>query len=107
MTKPRKRSAPPLSDAEEAAIQAGIEADPDNPEWTPEDFARAVPFEEAMPRLARSLREGRQGARSGQEVVTIALDPDVVEHFKAGGDDWQARMNAALRRAMEADKAPA
>ena len=29
-----KRDLPPISDAEEARIQAGIAADPDNPEWT-------------------------------------------------------------------------
>ena len=42
----------------EAAIQRGIEADPDNPEWTEEDFARARPAAEAMPELVR--RRGQQ-----------------------------------------------
>ena len=27
------------------------------------------------------------------------LDPDVIEHFKAGGKGWQTRVNAALRKA--------
>jgi uncharacterized protein (DUF4415 family) len=31
--------------------------------------------------------------------VTIMLDPDVIEHFKAEGRGWQTRINAALRRA--------
>ncbi|MFO1208256.1 MAG: BrnA antitoxin family protein [Amaricoccus sp.] len=31
--------------------------------------------------------------------VTIMLDPDVIEHFKAGGKGWQTRINAALRKA--------
>ena len=34
------------TDEEEIAIQAGIAADPDNPEWTDEMFARARPAAE-------------------------------------------------------------
>ena len=30
--------------------------------------------------------------------VTIMLDPDVIDHFKAGGRGWQTRVNAALRK---------
>ena len=40
----RRRKVRTLSDAEEARIQAGIAADPDNPEWTARDFKRAKPF---------------------------------------------------------------
>ncbi|MFC7557500.1 hypothetical protein ACFQU7_42690 [Pseudoroseomonas wenyumeiae] len=36
------------TDAEEAAIQHGIAADPENPEWTEEDFARARPAAEVL-----------------------------------------------------------
>jgi hypothetical protein len=36
------------TDEEEAAIQRGIAQDPDNPEWTAEDFAKARPFPEWM-----------------------------------------------------------
>jgi hypothetical protein len=42
----------PLTDEEVARIQAGIAEDPDNPEWTAEDFARAKPFAEVFPELA-------------------------------------------------------
>ncbi len=50
----------PNAPEEEAAIQRGIEADPDNPEWTEDDFARARPAAEAMPELVR--RRGQQAA---------------------------------------------
>ena len=30
--------------------------------------------------------------------ITLRLDHDVVEHFKAAGPGWQSRINAALRR---------
>jgi uncharacterized protein (DUF4415 family) len=32
--------------------------------------------------------------------VTLRLDSEVVEHFKAGGAGWQTRINAALKRAL-------
>jgi len=51
-----KRKARLLSDAEEARIQAGIAADPDNPEWTARDFRRAKPFGKVFPALVRNLR---------------------------------------------------
>ncbi len=34
--------------------------------------------------------------------ITLRLDPDVVEFFKAGGRGYQSSINAALRRYMEA-----
>jgi uncharacterized protein (DUF4415 family) len=36
--------------------------------------------------------------------VTIRLDADVVESFKAGGTGWQSRMNAALRKSLKLEK---
>jgi uncharacterized protein (DUF4415 family) len=34
-----------------------------------------------------------------KQQVTLRLDPDVVERFRADGPGWQGRMNAALRKA--------
>ncbi|QRE73488.1 hypothetical protein F1D61_07510 [Methylobacterium aquaticum] len=45
----RRASLPPLTDAEEAEIQAGIAQDSDNPEITMEQFARMRPAAEALP----------------------------------------------------------
>lgn len=53
---------PPITDEEEARIQAGIASDPDNPEITPEQFAQARPFAEASPERA-GLSAGRVGRR--------------------------------------------
>jgi uncharacterized protein (DUF4415 family) len=80
--------------AEEAAIQRGIEADPDNPEWTAEDFAKARPFSEVM---ATRKRMGRPPKESPKEQVSIRYDADVLEAFRATGEGWQTRMNDALR----------
>ncbi len=45
---------------EEAAINAGIEADPDTVRLTPEWFQRARPAIEVMPDLVESYRRSRR-----------------------------------------------
>lgn len=95
-----KRDLPPITDEEEARIQEGIAADPDNPEWTEEDFRNAKPFAEVFPDLAETLRRSR-GPQTApiKQLVSLRLDRDVLERFRASGPGWQSRMNAALRRA--------
>jgi uncharacterized protein (DUF4415 family) len=94
----------PLTDEEEARIQAGIAKDPDNPELTDEELASLRPAREALP---PELYEAFKRARGGQnaatkELVSLHLDREVIEHFKAKGPRWQARINKALRNAMAA-----
>jgi uncharacterized protein (DUF4415 family) len=36
--------------------------------------------------------------------ISIRLDPDVLEYFRAGGKGYQTRINAVLRAWMEAQK---
>jgi uncharacterized protein (DUF4415 family) len=77
--------------------------DPDNPEWTEADFAAARGPQALPPELLAAFpntkaRGGRPGG-SDKQSVSIRLDKDVVEKFKAGGPGWQTRINAALRRA--------
>ena len=81
---------------EEAAIQRGIDADPDNPEWTDDAFARAEPAE-AVPGLLR--RRGPQAAATKQ-MISVRLDRDLVERLRATGPGWQGRINATLRKAV-------
>lgn len=92
----------PISDGEEARIQAGIANDPDNTELTDEQLAQMRPFQEVLPELRAALLRGR--GRPKAEVtkvpVKLRLDPDVVEAFKATGAGWQTRMNDALRSAV-------
>jgi uncharacterized protein (DUF4415 family) len=99
MAKP-KRKARALSDSAEARIQAGIAADPDNPEWTPQDFRRAKPFAKAFPALLEG-RLGRGPQKAPTKVaVSLRLTREVVEHFKAGGPGWQTRIDKALKKAV-------
>jgi uncharacterized protein (DUF4415 family) len=95
----RRRKPRALTDAEEARIQAGIAADPDNPEWTAREFAMAKPFAEALPALAKSRRGRGPQKKPTKVAVSLRLSREVVERFKAGGPGWQTRMDKALKKA--------
>ncbi len=90
-----------LTDAEEAEIQKMIASDPDNPEATDEQLAKAKPFAEAFPELMESIRRarGRPRVEAPKEAVTLRLDPTTLDKFKATGKDWRARMVKVLERA--------
>jgi uncharacterized protein (DUF4415 family) len=98
MTK-HKRKARRLSNAEEVRIQAGIAADPDNPEWTARDFRRAKPFVKMFPTLAKSRRVRGPQKQPTKVAVSLRLTREVVERFKADGPGWQTRMDEALKKA--------
>jgi uncharacterized protein (DUF4415 family) len=73
--------------------------DDESPELTEEWFKRAVPFsglpESLQAKLARTPR-GPQKAPV-KERITIRLSPEVVAPFRATGDGWQTRLDAALK----------
>ena len=89
------------TDEEEAEIQRQIAEDPDVPEWTDEDWARARPAIEVHPELVEwSLRRRGKQKAPIKELVSIRLDLDIIEYFRAGGPGWQTRLNDTLRRAV-------
>jgi uncharacterized protein (DUF4415 family) len=73
----------------------------DAPEWTDDMIARA------------EIREGDKIIRRGRPplgakakgVVTMRLDADVLESYRALGAGWQTQVNADLRRARKLKKA--
>ena len=73
---------------EDAAINAGIAADPDTVELTDAEFAQMRPLR-GRPRLARP-----------KAALTMRVDADVLDAFKAGGPGWQTRINELLRDAV-------
>lgn len=98
----RRKPVPPLSDEEETRIHAQIAVDPDDEHSTDADLARARPFAEALPELAETLRRsvgGRPRSADPKVPISIRLDREVVEKFRATGPGWQSRINEALRKA--------
>lgn len=92
--------------------------DNDLPEWTDEMFehaqfanagkivrpATAVLTKDGMRKVAPytiPTPKGRPplGAEPKKQ-VTLRLDSDLIERFRAGGAGWQSRLNATLRKAM-------
>jgi uncharacterized protein (DUF4415 family) len=76
-------------------------ADPDNPEWTEADFSRARLLRDAMPELVAALKRGRPKLERPKVQVTLRLDADIVEAFRAEGSGWQNRINDTLSRSLK------
>ncbi len=73
----------------------------DNPEWSADDLKRARPFAKALPALAESIERSRGRPRLpvAKKQITLRLDQDIIDRFKASGPGWQSRINEALRKA--------
>lgn len=75
----------------------------DNPELTDAELKELRPFREVFPDLAASIDRklaGRPKAESPKKAISIRLDQEVIDRFKASGEGWQSRMNEALRKAV-------
>jgi uncharacterized protein (DUF4415 family) len=71
------------------------------PDWADPDDAPDLSAPEWVERLASvKARPGRPKAAAAKVSTTIRLDPDILDHFRAGGEGWQSRINAALRAAI-------
>lgn len=69
--------------------------DPDDAPKLTEEWAR-----EADAYRGKTLvRRGRPKLAQTKCHVSLRLDQDVVDSFRAGGPGWQARVNQALRKA--------
>lgn len=76
-----------ISPEEDAAITRAAEQDADNP-----PLKDMIGFE--------PVRRGRKpGTAGAKQLTSLRLDPDVIAHFRATGEGWQSRINAALRKA--------
>ena len=76
-----------------------------NPEWTEANFARSRPIAD-FPQLAAAFPNGSRlrgrpkgSVTSGKSLVSLRLDNDVLERFRASGPGWQSRINETLRAA--------
>jgi uncharacterized protein (DUF4415 family) len=80
-----------------------VEADdPDNPPLTDAQLRRMRPAYQVRPELvAAQLRRGpgRPKLEQPKQQVTLRIDRDVLDKFRATGEGWQSRINQALRKA--------
>lgn len=73
--------------------------DAENPEWTAAEIRTAKPFAEMFPELAaQELKRRSRGPQKAptKQLISLRVDADVLEKFRATGKGWQARMNATL-----------
>ena len=97
----RRRNIIRPSPEEDAEINAQIAEDPDDFEADEEWFKEAKPSSEIVPHvLARHLRENEEIKSGNKERLSIILDKEVLDYYRAGGGDWQARLNDDLRRVI-------
>lgn len=70
------------------------------------DFKKMRPaFEVLPPELVEIIKNRKVGERGPQvapvkQQVTLRVDRDVLDSFRASGPGWQGRINAALRKAV-------
>ncbi len=86
----------PKAKAKTAYSKADMEAVSDNPEWTKEDFAKAKPFSEVFPELAKTISRRGPQKEPTKIPVNIRLSPEVLAYFKSKGRGWQTKIDDAL-----------
>jgi uncharacterized protein (DUF4415 family) len=72
---------------EDTAITAAAMSDPDAVPYTDTEWVQIKPL----------VRRGRPLGSGTKTQITLRLDVDVVDKFKASGDGWQTRINDALK----------
>jgi uncharacterized protein (DUF4415 family) len=87
-----KKTKPRITAADREAVKS--------PPLTDEELAQFRPAREVVPEILALMRRFRgPQKRPIKQLISLRLDPDVIEHFRARGKGWQARINATLRKA--------
>jgi uncharacterized protein (DUF4415 family) len=95
-----------MSESKPDTATAWVDPD-DSPEWTDEMFETAeysIGRKVIRPASGylgpNGVVRGRPPLRGRpKRQVTLRLDPDVIDRFRATGAGWQSRINDALRKA--------
>ena len=86
---------------EEAAINAGIEADPETMELDEEWFKKARPASEVVPDIVESYLRLKERELEGTKIMlSIPLDADLAQHIRDLGPEWEEVVNDKLRHAF-------
>lgn len=84
--------------------------DDDTPVWTDEEIARARPGREVFAEIGMVAPRprGRPKLERPKERVSLRVDADILNHFRAKGPGWQTEINRVLRdvvgRVYETDR---
>lgn len=73
-----------------------------SPPLTDKEMRQAKPFAEVFPDLAAKIKTARGRPKQAKTKTTISLrlDPEVLERYRAKGKGWQSRINRDLRKAV-------
>lgn len=91
-----------MTESKQGIDETWIDPD-DSPEWTDEHFRYAqvsVGGKVVREAVGTWSHPGRPLSENPKKQVTLRLDPDVIEKFRASGKGWQSRINAELRKAL-------
>jgi uncharacterized protein (DUF4415 family) len=83
-------------------VEYGV-PDEDTPELTEEDMRNSIPAKQFFAERGLPL-PGRPKADKPKVAVSLRLDQDVLDGFKAEGPGWQTRMNAVLAESLKPKK---
>jgi uncharacterized protein (DUF4415 family) len=99
-----RRNTPPFFDEKTGLVDlAALDAHGTQPEEYDDlpDLSEADLETADRHEAGRLVRRGRPKLDNPKRQVTLRLDADVIEGFRATGAGWQARINAILREALE------
>ena len=95
------------TEEEDAIINAQIAAgDPDEREWTDEDFANALSYKELLAKYPELAAFDHHKAKANapkppeREKVSVGIDIDIVRHYQKSGEGWEKRLNQVLRSSL-------
>ena len=77
--------------------------DEDTPEMTEESLRRSIPAKQFFAERGLPM-PGRPKLDTPKVAVSLRLDQNVVDSFKAEGPGWQTRMNAVLAASLTPEK---
>lgn len=74
--------------------------DAENPEWTGERLRRAQPAEQVLPAAFLDNVRRHRGPQKAptKQTISLRVDRDVLEAYRATGRGWQGRMQETLAR---------
>ena len=70
----------------------------DNPEPTDKQLAKAKPFKEVFPELAKTIPTRGPQKKPTKQIISIRLSAEVLSHYKSKGPGWQSKIDEDLKK---------